>query len=113
MARLMLLGLMVLGCSRGTPLNEAELTVACGMCVFKLGPSNGCYWAAEVDGGHLPVTGLGIPLDHEAHSPGGMCTMPLKAIVTGTRYDDKIVADKFELVPVTDPVAAPAHTHAH
>jgi hypothetical protein len=113
MTRLLLASLLLVGCNRGTTLHEAELTVACGMCIFELGPSNGCYWAAEVDGGHLPVTGPGIPLDHQAHAPGGMCTMPRRAIVTGTRYDDKIMADVFELVPVTDPKAAPAHTHAH
>lgn len=109
------LGLVLLGCSGGTPLENERLTVACGMCVFKLGPSNGCYWAAEVDGGHLPVTGPAIPMDHDAHGPGGMCTMPREATVTGTRYEDKIVADRFELVPVDLEKAgtAPAHTHQH
>lgn len=111
--RWILLGLLVTGCSRGTALDSETLTVACGMCVFKLGATTGCYWAAEVDGGHLPVTGPGIPMDHQAHAPGGMCTMPRRATVTGTRYDDKIVADRFELLPA-DPSAKPIpHEHEH
>lgn len=113
MTHMLLAAWMLLGCGGGTPLERTELTVACGMCIFKLGPSNGCYWAAEVDGGHLPVTGPAIPMDHDSHGPGGMCTMPRTAIVTGTRYEDKIIADVFELQPVTDPVAAPAHSHDH
>lgn len=107
------LGLVLLGCSRGTPLVAEDLTVACGMCVFELGPSNGCYWAAEVDGGHLPVTGPGIPLDHDAHGPGGMCTMRRTARVTGTRYADKILADRFELLPAENVGTAPANSHEH
>ncbi|MCB9670372.1 MAG: hypothetical protein H6736_16290 [Alphaproteobacteria bacterium] len=113
MAGWLAIGLVLLGCSSGTPLDHEEMTVACGMCVFKLGATTGCYWAAEVDGGHLPVTGPGIPMDHDAHGPGGMCTMTRTAKITGTRYDDKIWADSFELVPVdpTGMAVAPEHRH--
>ncbi len=111
--RWLMLGLLVTGCSRGTPIEGETFTVACGMCVFKLGASTGCYWAAEVGDGHLPVTGQGIPMDHQAHAPGGMCTMPRKANITGTRYDDKIVADRFELLPAAPNAEAIPHEHAH
>lgn len=113
MFRALAFTLFLTGCNFGTPLDKERLTVACGMCIFKIQPPKGCYWAAEVDGGHLPVTGPGIPMDHNSHGPGGMCTMPREAIVTGTRYDDKIVADVFELVPVDNPVPTVAHDHDH
>ncbi|MEZ4316945.1 MAG: DUF6370 family protein [Myxococcota bacterium] len=114
MTRLALLALVLTGCSLGTPLEAQKLTVACGMCIFHVKPPTGCYWAAEVgDETYLPVTGPGVPLDHDAHGPGGMCTQRREAVITGTQYGDKIVADRFELVPVGDPQPGVAHDHAH
>ncbi len=110
---MMMLALLLAGCVFGTSLDAATLPVACGMCVFKVQPPKGCYWAAEIDGTHLPVTGPGMPLDHDDHGPGGMCTMRREAVISGTRYADKIVADTFTLVPVADPAPGVLHDHKH
>ncbi len=103
----------ILGCSRSTPVENQTFTVACGMCVFELGPSSGCYWAAEVDGGYLKVTGPGVPTDHDAHGPGGMCTMRRQAVIDGTRSADMIWAERFELLPAPKTGTAVAPTHRH
>lgn len=112
MARMVALMLLA-SCSLGTPIQEQTITVACGMCIFQIQPPKGCYWAARVDDGYLPITGPGVPAHHEAHQPGGMCTMEREAVVTGTRYADKIIADRFELVPVENPAAGAVHDHRH
>lgn len=109
----MILALLLAACTLGTPLVDTTLPVACGMCVFKVKPPKGCYWAAAIDGGYLPVTGPGMPLDHDDHGPGGMCTMQREAVITGTQYSDKIIADTFTLVPVSDPKPGVLHDHKH
>lgn len=103
---------ILLACDRGTTFKDRELTVACGLCILKA-DGRGCYWAAEVDGKVLPVVGPGVPEDHNAHGPGGMCTMRRAAVVDGTLHEERIIADRFELKPAEDLVDAPAHDHKH
>lgn len=103
---------VLVACGHGEKLENRELTVACGMCILKSEP-RGCYWAAVIDDKVVPVVGPGVPVDHDSHGPGGMCTMERRAIISGTLDGERIVADRFELLPTDDVVQAPAHDHQH
>lgn len=106
--------LLLAGCSRGTPVQDRELTVACGMCRFQMEGAHRCHWAAEIDGRQVPVTGPGVPLDHDSHGPEGMCVVERRAKVDGTLYSDKLMADRFELLPYEGPTAdVEPHDHVH
>ncbi|HMV69456.1 MAG TPA: DUF6370 family protein, partial [Myxococcota bacterium] len=99
----------------GVDVPEQTVTAACGLCVFHDPDAKGCYWAVELDGAYYAVNG-DTPADHEPHAPGGMCTMPRKAVVAGELRGKQLFASKFELLPV-DPAslpaadALPAHQH--
>lgn len=109
-----MLALLLAACSSGTPIVDQPYTVGCGMCMFAT-PSTGCYWAARVDGKVLGVGGPGVPTEEElpSHGPNGMCTMERTARITGTLYEDKIVADVFVLDPVEGAPATKVHDHRH
>ena len=109
--------LLLAACSRifGVQVPERTVTVACGMCVFHQEPAAGCYWAAEIDGEFYAVNGR-TPPDHDAHGPGGMCTMPRQAVVAGELRGGQLFATRFDLLPL-DPAALaapeslPKHQH--
>lgn len=103
------------GCGRifGVEVPVQEVTAACGMCVFHQTEVPGCYWAVELDGAYYPVNGH-LPKDHDAHAPGGMCTMPRRAVVSGTLRSGQLFADRFDLLPLDEGAAPPdvtPHTH--
>jgi len=120
---LLLLTLLCFGlasCSsspKATPaieLKRQTVTVGCGMCIYQLPNSNGCYWAAEVDGQHFVVQG-DLPKNHENHAPDGMCNMSRRAVIDGTLEGNRLFAKRFELldseaVPET-PSFTPADIH--
>jgi len=108
-----LLGLFALvACNRAAPIEDLELTVACGQCILESVPQ-GCYWAAEYEGEVLPVIGPGVPVDHDSHGPGGMCTMRRKARIDGTVEGGRIIADRFDLLPAGETAPVTAHSHKH
>lgn len=89
---------------------------ACGTCVFHIPRSRGCFWAVQYGDEFLPASGPAVPpVDMvEAHSPGGMCTMPRDVVVDGTVTAGRFVATRFELGPAPDvpaDLAAPPHAH--
>jgi hypothetical protein len=90
-------------------LKDARVNVGCGMCIYKLAGSKGCYWAAEIDGNIYLVQG-NTPKNHENHSPEGMCNMTRVAIIDGTLQHGQLNAQKFELVPPADVPASPNYT---
>lgn len=111
-----MLALLLAACTSGTAIVDQPYTVGCGLCMFAT-PSTGCYWAAKVDGKVLGIGGPGVPTEAElpSHEPGGMCTMERTARITGTLYEDKIIADRFVLDPV-DPAGSSGgglHDHQH
>lgn len=97
---------------RGTAVPETRATVACGTCIFKLPNGRGCYWAIDLDGRQVPVTGPAVPLDHESHAPDGMCNVARHAVVEGTLYADRFDATRFELEPAAEIPATPRFTPA-
>lgn len=105
--------LLTLACGPSPRALDAEpVTVGCGTCQFKQTSFPGCYWAAEMDGRILPMVGDGLPADHDAHGPTGMCMLQRRALVTGTLERDRIVVRSMELLPA-DATVAPRGAHAH
>lgn len=108
---------LLTACSGGptaVTLEDQTLTVACGLCQFRIDGARGCFWAAEVEGTHYPVVGSAIPADHDAHAPDGMCLMPRKAVVSGTVHSGRLTVTRFDLAPATDvPKNATVHEHDH
>ena len=89
------------GGPEGTPIEDQKVTVACGACVFQELDRGipGCWWAAEIDGKVRKIQGE-VPLEHDAHEPGGMCTMKREAVITGEVREDVVISRKMELVPL-------------
>lgn len=112
------LGGAATGCGADAPIvavDGLEVKAACGTCVFHMPDHAGCFWAVEIDGAYHAVGGEVPPVDMvAAHAPGGMCTMPRRAIVSGTvRPDGRFLATRFELLPLDGPPAPVAAPHAH
>lgn len=109
------LGLWSVACEpAGTEVTDRTLRVACGSCQLQVEEHSGCYWAAEIDGRVVPVSGPAIPADHDAHGPDGMCSMVREAVVSGTLYESHVSVTRFDLVPVEVPEGRPrAHEHVH
>jgi hypothetical protein len=78
-------------------LTGETVDVACGMCIYQMPNSNGCYWAADINGQHYVVQG-NLPKAHENHAPDGMCNMPREAVIDGTIEGNQIFAKRFTLV---------------
>lgn len=118
-AAVALAGWPAAGCGRPeapiVAVDGLEVQAACGTCVFHMPDHAGCFWAVEIDGAYHAVGGEVPPVDMvEAHAPGGMCTMPRRAIVSGTvRPDGRFLATRFELLPLDGPPAPVAAPHAH
>lgn len=110
-----LLAVSLSACSMitGVKLEQETVTAACGTCIFKA-EGVGCFWAIEWDGAYYPVNGH-TPEDHDPHGEDGMCTMPRKAVVSGTLRSGQLLADAFELLPATeaDRAAGSEHGHVH
>ncbi len=99
-------------CDRGTAVAPQEVTVACGLCRFRVPGAHRCHWAADIGGKIVPVTGPAVPLDHEPHGPEGMCVVERRATVAGMLYDDKLIVDAFKLAPYSGPPSEAApHEH--
>ena len=109
--------LMLPGCPEpGVVVEDKLVSAGCGTCVFHMPGMAGCFWAVEIDGVAHPVGGVTPPDDMAAaHAPGGMCTGPRDAIVSGEiRPDGRFLATRFDLQPAAPPDPnAPAHTHTH
>ncbi len=103
------------GTASNTPatvvLKGETVTVACGMCIYQMPNSNGCYWAAEIDGKNYVVQG-NLPKDHENHAPDGMCNLSRKAIIDGTLEGKHIFAKRFKLLPPENIPTAPEYSPA-
>lgn len=112
---MMLLALWAVACEpAGTEVRERTLRVGCGSCQFHVEEHSGCYWAAEIDGRIVPVSGPGIPTDHDTHGPDGMCSMVREAVVSGTLYESHLSVTRFDLLPARAPEGhRPAHHHVH
>ncbi len=101
------------GQARGKHLSGQTVTAACAMCIFKMKGVKGCHWAVEIDDQYYLAEG-NLPKNHEPHAPGGMCTMPRKAVVDGDLLNNKFVASRFDLLPADiSASAAPPHQHQH
>jgi hypothetical protein len=92
-------------------LKAQTLTVACGMCIFQIPDSHGCYWAAEIDGVYYVVQG-NTPKSHENHAPDGMCNMSRLAIIDGTLEGRQLFAKRFELLEPQNLPETPTYTPA-
>jgi hypothetical protein len=84
----------------------------CGTCRFRLTSHPGCWWAAELGGAVVPVTGPALPQDHDDHGPEGMCNVTRAAVVSGRLYPTHFIATRFDLGPVEEPVD-PSQVHVH
>lgn len=102
------------GSPPGVEVSERLVAAGCGTCVFRMPEKAGCFWAVEIDGQAYPVSGVHPPDDMlVAHEPGGMCTGPRQARVSGEiRPDGRFLARSFELLPLQGEVPPAAH-HAH
>lgn len=113
----LLFAVWIAGCGGPTRTFDNEIvTVACGMCQFKLPDHRGCYWAAQVDGEPVVVQGP-LPEDHNGHASDGMCVTSRRARVTGAMKGDRLVAESFDLLDfdaaADGHAAQPAHDHRH
>lgn len=97
------------GCKSGDAVPEQTITVACGMCIWGMTNTEGCEWAAELDGAHYLVRGP-VPHDHVNHAPDGMCNMKRQAVVAGSIRGDLFVASKFDLLPASGAPDAPKYS---
>lgn len=100
------------GCDRGTAIVDREVTVACGLCRLQIEGAHRCFWAAEIDGHKVPLTGPAVVVDADPHGPEGMCVVERKARIDGRLHGDKLVAESFELLPYDGP-ASEAAPHEH
>ena len=92
-------------------ITNQELTVACGMCLFSMPDTRGCYWAVEIDEKHYTVSGV-FPRDHQNHAPDGMCNVRRRAILDGTIRGQTFVASRFELQAASSVPEKPKFTPA-
>ena len=113
MPLLLLAWTLLVGCGDPpVPVEEQVVPAACGTCVFQEPTAAGCYWAVRIDGEIYPVVGDVTP-GHEAHQPGGMCTMEREARVAGRIEHDRLYPTTFELLPADEIPEGPPPAHEH
>ena len=76
-----------------------QLEVSCGQCQFGI-PGAGCDLAVRIEGQSYFLDGTSIDDHGDAHGETGFCNCIREAIISGVRQGDRLVVDKFELLPL-------------
>jgi hypothetical protein len=81
-----------------TIVNE-RLEVSCGQCQFGM-QAAGCDLAVRIGGQSYFLDGTSIDDHGDAHSETGFCNCIREATVSGKLQGDRLVVEKFELLPL-------------
>ena len=79
-------------------IESERLEVSCGQCQFGL-QEEGCDLAVRIEGRSYLLDGTSIDDHGDAHSQNGFCNCIREAIVSGELQGDRLVVEKFELLP--------------
>ena len=98
----------------GVRIEDRELTVGCGACIFAMPGVTACPWAAEIDDKHYLMKGA-LDANHNSHMADGICNMPRRARITGELRDGLLYVSKMTLLAAEnvpeDPRFAPTDIH--
>jgi hypothetical protein len=77
-------------------LEDREIEVGCGLCIYHMDAADGCITAALVEGTPMLVDGGDI----NAHS-AGLCAGAARAIASGRVEDGRLVVTRLDLIEET------------
>lgn len=84
---------------RISAIESERLEVSCGQCQFGM-QATGCDLAARIEGQSYFIEGTSIDDHGDAHGETGFCNCIREAIISGERQGDRLVVNKFELLPL-------------
>ncbi len=84
---------------RLSTIESERLEVSCGQCQLGI-PGAGCDLAVRIEGQSYFLDGTSIDEHGDAHGETGFCNCIREAIISGVRQGDRVVVDKFELLPL-------------
>ena len=76
-----------------------RLEVSCGQCQFGM-QAAGCDLAVRIEGQSYFIEGTSIDDHGDAHGETGFCNCVREAIISGERQGDRLVVNRFELLPL-------------